>query len=254
MTLTALGLALGAWWAAAAPPGVDGIKSQVREWVTLRGEIGRVRGDWVEEEQLLVAEQRLLVRRADDLRGQLDESEREKADAVAAMGQAKADCMTADESLSGLLDAVRHAEAHMRSCRRRLPPLLQDQLTASFAALELSDADGEPRRVAERLQVVAALYAELQRLAKGVHTGKMLMTDAAGDTREMEVLFVGLTVGYAVSLDNTRAASGRPAARDWTWQWDAALAPAVRDALALARRDRAPALVTLPMRTAEADE
>ncbi len=64
----------------------------------------------------------------------------------------------------------------------------------------------------------------------------------------MDVLYLGLACGYAVSTDNSIAAMGSPSGSGWQWTIQPDIAPEVRSLIQIQKKEQPPALVTLPMR------
>ena len=63
----------------------------------------------------------------------------------------------------------------------------------------------------------------------------------------MDVVYLGLARGYAVSPDDAFAATGIPSQDGWLWTADPSIADAVRKLVRIQNKSLPPALVTLPM-------
>jgi len=74
-----------------------------------------------------------------------------------------------------------------------------------------------------------------------------VLTGPDGTAREMDVLFVGLGAGYAVSRDGRLAAVGRMTDTGWVWTWPESGADDIRRAMAIFRKDQPAGFVPLPV-------
>ena len=92
-----------------------------------------------------------------------------------------------------------------------------------------------------------SLYTEIEALQARTHEVKEILDLGGGLRREMNVLYLGLTRGFGVSADGAVAAVGRPEPAGWTWSRRDGLAPAVRQAVAVFRRESPAGLVPLPL-------
>lgn len=242
-----LALLCSPWRCQSADSEVEQLEALTREWLALRREIGASASEWRVQSQALEAERRLLARQKDVLTAQIGTragETRSSADALTATTRDKA---MYEAALLALHPELLRAEAHLRAWPERLPPFLLGPLRAGFIKLPAPDVVADAATVAGRLQVVLGLYSEIEQLHRGLHPGRMILTDPAGREVEAEVLFLGLAAGYALAPDGTTAAVGEPAVAGWTWAWDSSLAPAVRRLLACYRKDTPASFVAVPL-------
>jgi len=249
----ATALALGAGSSLQAdPPGgredVREIQDLVRKWVEIRTERRRIEALHEEERVLLLDEIHMLEREAEGLREALDVDGREEARIRSDLEEARAARERYDALLTLLDGPLREAEAHLRSWSERLPPFLLLPLEKGFEKLPREDAPPTLQTLSERLQNVFVLYSQLEQLNAAVHAERMIVRDASGREREMDVLLLGLASALAVSADGADAARGRLGADRIAWEWNASLAKAVRAAWACYRKERPPAFVPIPLR------
>lgn len=249
---------LGAVVAAPAAPAptptsadsVSALGASVREWLALRREWRRLRSDWQDEQRLLADEERLLQERVAGLRSRIARTDVALASEERALSEFVAARRGVTSSLASAAASVGAAELHLGTWFAKLPSLLQQPLRDSFLSLP-QDADPNVNALAERAQRVVAIYTELQQLSRGIHAGRMVLPDAAGQEREVDVLFIGIAVGYALAADTDTAAVGRPTVAGWSWQWRPELAAPVRRLFECHRRESSAALVSVPVRRGE---
>gem|GEM_PF-1676156 len=237
----------------AADP-VSALEESVREWLALRREWQRLQSDWQQEQRMLAAEEELLRQRLETLAADRAGNENAAAVAQASLREAVVLKNRLESALAGTANAISTAEASLTSWEKHLPPLLRKPLHEAFAGLAATAGSSDTRALAQRAQRVVALHTELQKLTGSVHAGRMILPDADGRERETEVLFLGMSVGYAVAAEGDAGAVGRPGAAGWTWQWQPELGTAVRRLLRSHRRDTPAALVNVPVLCGETAE
>jgi len=240
-------------WAPARAAEIDRLEDSVREWIALRRELNRAQTGWAEQKLLLGDELRMLETQRAQLTRKL-QTRTEAAEATAAtLAEESRNKASVEADLATLREPLRRAEAHLRTWRKRLPDLLLAPLRKAFDKLPDEDAAApdDYSALAERLQLAVGLYGQIEQLDRSLHAGKIVLRDDGGRELEMDVLFLGLAIGYAVSADGARAAVGRPAAPGWSWEWDPQLAPAVSSALACYRKEIPATFVDLPLRIQE---
>jgi len=233
---------------------VNELEARVRHWLAVRREIDETTRTWKEKQSLLTDELRMLDEQRNRLTVRLD---REKAAASAAREPLRA--LTAEQqrletALAGFAGTLDDIEDLLRSWQRRIPDFLAPPLRASFARLPASGQAKAHRHTGKRLQNVLMLVAEIEELGRRIHAGHMVIPDDQGAAREVEVLLLGLAVGYAVSADGSNAAIGLLRTDGWTWEWRRELAPTVLELLACYRKEQPAKLITLPMNVEEGSE
>jgi len=234
----------------AADPGVAEVQAMVRQWIALKQELSRMQTEWQEHEALLTDEMRLLERRRAELKKRLAEQDEKAKGADTGFAALQGRRRALQDTVASLAKSVEIAEQNLRRRQDTLPPLLLEPLQDSLAKLPRKGmAPTSAASLAERLQLIFGIYAQLQQLTRSVHVGRMVLTTPDNRQAEMEVVFIGLAMAYAVSADDTRAAVGCPSEETWTWHWRRELAPAVRQLLSCYRKQSPAAFVNLPVQT-----
>ena len=235
--------------AADAPlAGTHTLEGLVGQWVELRREVAEEEGSWEEQRAQLEQERDLLLKAKDSLEREIAAAEEEQRSA----DSERAGLRERREALKGTLDAclpaLRQAEADLRGWRSLWPrPLLTVPVRKAFDQLRNAPEES----VTRRLQVILSLYGEIERLQYGVHVVKEVLKIDAGLSREMDVMYLGLAQGFAVSVDDELAGIGRPVGNGWEWTWRPEIAAEVRQAIAFYRRERTADFVHLPLRVGE---
>jgi hypothetical protein len=228
------------------------LEELVRQWLGLRKEIGSARNEWKEQKALLEEELLMLERQGEQLgqevaaeRRNLEKAEDERNGAVAERDGHRA-------LLDRWAPSLARAEEHLRSMQKAVPSFMGRGLLDAFRGIQSGEGNDAPALLAQRLHDVFNLYSQLEQLNSAVHADKVILRDGDGREREMDVLFSGLAIGFAVSRDNRAAAFGRLTPEGVIWEWDARLAEPVRHAWACFHKERNAVFVELPLQIGEA--
>ena len=230
---------------------IDELESLVRQWLAVRREISQAAAEWREKETLLAEECQLLEDQRKLLAVKLADEKKAQQSLQDPLLKLTTGRDAQERMLETFEETLTTLESGLLSKQKRIPGLLRVPLRAAFARIASQQSESaRPGHIEERLQNVLNLLAELEQLSRGVHVGRTVVPDAESTACEVDVILLGLAVGYAVSPDGSAAAVGHPRDNGWVWEWTPGLAPAVLDALACYRKERPARLVTLPMETA----
>lgn len=245
----------------------------------LKEELAATRGDWRERRgvlddriRMLQAQKQRLLADEEQVRSDVATAEQKLAE----VRQRKAAAEASLEELSAPLDTV---ETEIRSLIAQLPPFLAGAMDIpeplrtpqtdrrgtqttppSSEAMEASGPQGgdlqkpgertppprDARDRVRRFRDALSATAAVQQLNRQIHAGRMAVP-ADGEPVEMDVLFLGLSQAFGVTPDGSRAAVRRW--RDGQWRWTAAPdhARAIRQALAIYRKDKPARFIALPL-------
>ena len=241
--------AFAEWTAADEPPSTTStLEGLVAKWVELRRALTEEEESWEEQRAQLERERALLLKAKETLKQEIAAAREQQRSAEAQRARLLARKETLKEALDGCLPALRLAEADLRRWRTLLPPpLLTSPLRKAFDQLQSTSEQS----VTRRLQVVLSLYGEIERLQYGVHVVKEVLKGDSGRSQEMDVIYLGLAQGFAVSVDDRMAGIGRPIGDGWKWEWRPEIAAEVRKAIAFYRHEKTADFVHLPLRVGE---
>ncbi len=229
------------------------LEGLVAQWVRLRAETAAEKRVWREQEARLSEEIALHEKEKADLEAIIADARQTSSEADAERAKLrtrKGELQAAHDALLPILD---RAEAAARGWAALVPVSLRGELKEAFARLPRTHQEATRLTLSRRLQIVVAFYTSLESLQNSVHLVKEMLSTADGERREMDVLYLGLGRGFAVSPDGSWAAAGTPGTDGWTWQADAALAPDVRRAIGVYQRRIPAAFVPLPLAVANGE-
>jgi hypothetical protein len=214
------------------------------EWVKTRAETARLETSWAQDRALLAATINGLKERADRLQDKRDHllsttaTEREEQAALnAKLTEAKQSLQSMEARLQALTDKVLRL-------RPQLPPRLAEALEMSYRSLE-----GNETSPGERMQLVMTVLNRSAQFNLSVSHGEDIIT-VPGETtpRALDVIYWGLSHGYALDRAAGRAWYGAPTADGWRWEALEGAAPAVATLFAIRRDEADPQLVAVPAR------
>ena len=247
------GLLLAGWLplaAAAESPGPRELEALVGRWVDLRAQADSEQRGWASQSAQWRQEMALLETEQARLNQQLAALEQTGE----SQQELRANLMERRETLtSALLQVDAHLTRLQPGLAALLPlvpePLMTEDLKTALLPGEetaVPPAGGAPA-AARRIQQLLGALKELELLHNGVHTVKALIALPGEPRRQMDVVYIGLARGFAVTADGGTAAAGTPAADGWHWRPVPALASDIRLLIRIASREVPPALVSFPI-------
>lgn len=234
-----------AGWVGAAGP--DELDQWVGQWLALRTELAQERLAWEEQERFLRSELDLLQTEHAKLQAEWDAFEAESTSDEVAIAQEIARRSALESAVNDLLPVIRRTESALRHEALGIPAALNGDVERLVHALPTSEAAARRLAMGERLQRAIALLAWIESLQQEIHVTQEIIVTDEGSQRFVDAVYLGLARGYAVSPDGDWAAVGVPGPDGWTWTSRADIAPAVRDAVLIGKRQQVAAFVTLPL-------
>jgi Protein of unknown function (DUF3450) len=226
----------------AAPDPLDTVQKAAQDWVKTRTETVRLETDWSSQRELLETTIRALEQRAQraeekrDLLKAQTARDREEIESVEARNKASTDGLqNAEVGLEGIQEKIRHL-------RPALPPRLSAALELPYRSL--ADPVQTP---ANRMQAVFTILNRCLLFNRIVTSGEEALTPE-GETapRMLEVLYWGLSRGYALDRKAGKAWLGSPGPSGWKWEAHSESAPQVAALIAIYNDKAEPDFVILP--------
>jgi len=229
----------------AEPATLTTLEGLVGQWVGLHSQIAAEQQAWTRQEQQWRQEIALL----NEEERRLEENIRKAETFDAAKESRASDQLARKTALQSALaevdQIVERTAAEFAELIPRIPPSLVSE-DFSLACRELMQT-GHPGSSARRVQLLVGALAELETLQNRSHAVRELIDPGTGGRREMDVVYLGLARGFAVSPDDTTAATGHPSQTEWQWSLAPAIANEVRQLVRIQNKEAPPTLVTLPL-------
>ena len=221
---------------------IETVGKAAGEWVKARAETVRLQTEWAAQRELLESTVHAVAERADNLEARRDElkartaHEREELDAMEARNRAMATGFQATEARLKSLDDK------LLRLRPALPPRLSAALELPYRSLA---AAGMP--LGERLQLTMTVLNRCVQFNRVVTRGEEVIK-LPGETtaRSLEVIYWGLSHGYALDRAAGKAWLGSPGPQGWQWEARADATRSVSQLIAIAEDKVEPEFVTVP--------
>lgn len=221
------------------------LEALVKQWVGLRSQIAEEQQGWKQKQQQWQREIALL----DKENQQLDDAIAHAAQYEAAKESQIADQLARNETLLQIQQAIDpiliKKVAELANLRPRIPDtLLSDTFKDTCRELSAQTKSIAPAR---RLQLLTLTLSEIETLRNQSHYTRELIQLEPAQRREMDVVYLGLARGFALSPDNATAAIGISTATGWEWTEASGIAKDVRELVRILNTEVPPSLVSLPL-------
>ena len=208
-------------WAAADP--AEQVGKAAGDWLKTRAETIRLQADWTSQRQLLESTVKALEERAASYEEKLNNlqaktaTEHTELETVGTKNEATATALQSAAARLKLLDEK------LRNLRPALPPRLSAALELPFQSLS-----GPELSVGERMQLTMTVLNRCLQFNRTITSGEEELT-LAGETtpKSLEVIYWGLSHGYALDRAAGRAWFGSPGPQGWGWEPQASAAPVI---------------------------
>ncbi len=221
---------------------LETVKKTADEYVNIRLETARLETSWQEERTLVesmvlaLKERAMAAQEKRDLVKAQTARDREELDALHAKIEAESNDLKALEA------RLKDLTAKLVALRPALPPRLSEALEMSYRSL------ANPALPAgERMQLAMNVLNRCAQFDRSITVGEDVVTpDSAAPAKSLEVIYWGLSHGYAVDRSARRAWLGGPANGAWRWEAKPEAFDNVVRLIAIARDKADPEFVTVP--------
>ena len=223
---------------------LNSLEELVGQWVGLRKEIAEGQQAWMRQEKQWQQEILLLEEESRQLDEMIEREKQlslDKEDVVAGQLERK-DELTKVVADVGLV--TDRATARLSEIVQFIPKSLQSENILRGCRQSSGGRDSLPST--RRLQYLVAVLSEIESIQHSSHVVQELIEGDEG-RREMDVVYLGLACGFAVSPDSSVAAVGRPSASGWKWAESQGFAPEVRKLVSIKQQKLPPAIVNIPI-------
>jgi hypothetical protein len=223
----------------ADPDPLEPAEKSAGEWIKIRLETSRIESEWQSEKPLLESTVGGLKERAETL-----EEKRDHVTAKTAKDRDEIEAMQAKNKAAG--DDLSAAEARLQALgaglielRAELPPRLSEALEMSYRSLaDPGIASGE------RMQLAMTMLNRCAQFNRTVTCGEeVLSMEGEQDAKSLEVIYWGLSHGYALDRPAGRAWYGSPGPKGWHWEPLAEGAKPISELIAIYNDKADPAFV-----------
>jgi hypothetical protein len=212
------------------------------EWIKVRLETTRIETEWTSERPLLESTVNGLKDRAQGLEEQRDllkaKTAKDREDIEAMEGKNKA----ASDDLHAVETRLQALVGQLVDMRPALPPRLSEALDLSYKSL------GNPALpTGERMQLAMTVLNRCELFNRTITSGEeVLSIDGEAGAKSLDVIYWGLSHGYALDRAAGKAWYGSPGPHGWQWEASPEAAKPVARLIAIYNDKADPDFVAVP--------
>jgi len=229
---------------ARAADSIDSVEKAATEWVKTRAETTRLESDWASQRPLLESMAGALTERAqsteekrDHLKAQTAKDREEIEVAQAKNQELSVGLLAADARLAAL-------KTQLVQLRPSLPPRLSDALELAYRSLTTPDLG-----TSERMQATMTVLNRCVQFNRLVTCDDEVLTiEGEPGPRSFEVVYWGLSHGYALDRTAKKVWLGSPGPKGWQWESHPEATPKVIELIAVCKDKAEPEFVPVPAR------
>lgn len=221
---------------------IETAKTVISEYVNVRQSIARTRAEWEVYREMANRRIDLYEREIRDLRERIQRSEERTTQAQREIARIRSEIEEFRAANDVVSQALPELEDQLKEISEFFPDPLNDKVGRLVRQL------GRSRQATDRMAVLIGIMNEVDKFNSEFTVAQAERRMEAGETRLVDVVYLGLTVGYYADRDGTIGGIIRPARGGWEWVPDNSRAPAIRRALEFYSGEVKPALlVDLPL-------
>lgn len=221
---------------------IEKTREVIAQYVKTRQEIARVKNEWKSYQELSERRIDLYEREIRQLSETISAAEEQTTQAEREIAKIRDEISV----LRGANDIVGKALPSMEDKVRELYQYFPAPLKTKVQ--RLVQQLGKSRQASDRMAIVIGVLNEVDKFNAEFNFDTQEKTLPSGETRLVDVIYVGLSVAYYADKEGSVGGIGVPAEGGWSWTEDNGLAPAIRDAVLYYNDEIKPAmLVELPV-------
>jgi hypothetical protein len=230
----------------ATPDSVEAVEKAATEWIKARTETVRLDTDWASQRELLESTVNALNERAQRL-----EEKKENLKAKTAKERGELEAMRAKNRADH--DALQAAEAGLKEMKDKLiqlrpslPPRLSEALEMSYRSLA-----GSELGLGERMQLTMTVLNRCAQFNRTITCDEEVLTiEGEPGPRSLEVIYWGLSHGYALDRTGRKAWLGSPGPQGWHWEPHPEAVKQVAELIAVHNDKTEPDFIPVPAKLA----
>jgi len=227
----------------AADP-VESVQKEATEWTKLRMETVRMETDWAWQREMMNSTLSALQERGTTLQEKRDQLQAKAAADPQATGDLEAKNEAARAMMSTLEKRLKSLSDKLIQMRPSLPPRLSQALELPYRSL-VDPTLG----TSEHMQQAMTLLSRCAQFNKAITYGEEeLLLPGSQNPRLIEVIYWGMSHGYALDRVNNIGYYGYPGKKGWTWEADPEIARQISQLIAINKDKSDPAFVEISAR------
>ncbi|HEX2855511.1 MAG TPA: DUF3450 family protein [Opitutaceae bacterium] len=200
--------------ASRAEESIDSVEKAAVEWAKIRAETVRLETEWKSRRELLESSQVALKERIRFLENKRDALTAKTASERQSLAALNENTATATRAMATVTTHLNQLTAQVVQLRPSLPPRLSQALELPYRSL--ADTAISP---GDKVQLLVKLLNRCAQFNKSVTFAEEALSPETGaPPRLLEVLYWGLSHGYALDRTSGKAYYGSPGEKAWTWE------------------------------------
>jgi Protein of unknown function (DUF3450) len=225
-----------------ASDSVDSVEKAATEWIKTRAETVRLETEWASQRELLESTVNALSERAKTIE---DKRDNLKAKTIAE----RTEFATLQEKNQVAADRIQATDARLKELRDRLiqlrpslPPRLSEALELPYRSLA-----GTELGPSERMQITMTVLNRCAQFNRMVTCGQEVLTiEGEPGPKSLEVIYWGLSRGYALDQAAGKVWLGAPGPKGWQWEAHPEAFPQVARLIAVYNDKSEPEFIAVP--------
>lgn len=221
---------------------IERARTVISKYVDTRQEIARAKNEWQSYRELTERRINLYEMEIEQLRETIDDAEADTTQAEREIDRIKDEISVLREANDLVDEALPDMEDKLRELNQYFPKPLKSKVQRMVQQL------GKGRQASDRMAVVIGILNEVDKFNSEFNFDTDEKTLDSGETKLVDVIYLGLAVAYYADSDGTIGGVGTPAEGEWNWEERNDLAQSIRNAVLYYNGDIKPALlVDLPV-------
>ncbi len=218
-------------------------QTKLQEWVKTKQITAQEKAAWEEENATLSELNEIRTRELEQLKA-FTEAARTRAveldKQLSGFAEERESLKTWRRELQSL---VNEWEKQIQSGQKLFPAPLREKVEESLLRIENADPDRPLQQRTRDVLLISQAYLDFQ----NVFTVDSEVREIDGESRSVDVLYLGLSKAWFVDASGRYGGTGTPSEEGWQWTENNRIAGAVREAIEVQARRTPPVLVTLPL-------
>ncbi len=221
---------------------IENTREVIARYVQTRQAIARVSNEWKAYQELTQRRIDLYEREIAQLRQTIQTAEQETTQAEREIARIRGEIQILRDANAIVLQALPALETKLRELYQYFPTPLKNKVQRLVQQL------GRGRQASDRMAVLIGILNEVDKFNAEFNFDRVEKTLNTGETRLVDVIYLGLAVAYYADEQGRIGGIGTPAEGNWKWEERNDLAPAIRQAIRFYQGEVKPALmVELPV-------
>lgn len=228
--------------AAESPGALDTVEKSAGDWLKVRAETARLETEWASQKQLLDSLVQGLEERAQSLEVKRDYLRAKTAkdrDDFATLETAN---KAASAGLNSAEESLKEIGPRLFQLRASLPPRLSEALEMSYKSLASADLP-----LSERMQLTMTVLNRCLQFNRSIICEEQVLAIGGEGSRQLEVIYWGLSHGYALDRPTGKVWLGSPGPTGWQWESIPDASDRVAKLIAIYRGKVDPEFIEIPV-------